>query len=155
MGLINAKEKRSRSGNWGHPNKFEKKNTKISNPLIPERVKYRSSKKYKKKKDRKPWDWVVCPFCKAELPKLSEEEIKKLEKGKFSVYFFPPRVKVCPSCGAKEVEDCPCCHRETWIDKEFTYKHQHNVYSCGFVGKSLQGLPLLDHPENRMYPELV
>lgn len=120
---INNKEKQAAGGNWGHPRKYTKRKTKIPNPLIPECS--RSSRKRKKKKDKKPyiWHFEVCPFCGEERKKLNNKDS-----------WFRNREDFCRKCGAKEVKgECPACHRTAWIKNEY-YKHE-GFYTCGFSGK--------------------
>ena len=124
MELINNKEKQYKGGNWGHPRKFTKKNTKIDDPLIPARGKRRS----KKKREKKVWTWCACPFCGKEIP------IDENYTSTKSLVIFKPRKKECV-CGAK-VTECPCCQRETWV-KDGIHKHYNNVFNCGFTGKKL------------------
>lgn len=124
MGLINNKEKQAAAGNWGHPRKWLKKHTKISDPLIPQRTKGK-----RKKKIKKIWVWKACPFCGKEIP------IDKNYISTDSLVFFKPRLKYC-ECGAK-IDECPCCKKETWL-KDDIYKHYKDMFSCGFVGKKLR-----------------
>lgn len=128
---INHKEQRAVAGNWGHPRKFIKKITKIADPLYPDKP-IKSSKKYKKKV-KKPYiaPYKQCPFCGNELKELPKIESKGLG---FYVSIFVKYERECIKCGAKRVEDCPCCHRHTWLLNE-TYKHQW--LGCGFEGEKL------------------
>lgn len=136
---INNKEKQSQAGNWGKPDAFEQKHTKIPNPLYPPK----SGKKRKKKK-RSSKDYIfkdaICPFCKNELPidKIEKQrqidENKRTKKFGYSCYLvkiFTPRIKKCPYCKARLVKHCPCCKNKTWFRKGI-YKHQY--LSCGFIG---------------------
>ena len=83
----------------------------------------------KKKKVKKEFFWIgeQCPFCKGRLEKLEGSK-----KTGFFWSIFSSYVKEC-KCGAKEVEDCPCCHRETWF-KDRIYKHGDGM-GCGFTGE--------------------
>lgn len=130
---INHKEQRAVAGNWGHPSKFTKKNTKIPDPLYPER-KTKPSKKYKKKiKKQYILPRSICPFCKTKLRELPKEDIDS--SSKLTIFFGYYYEKICAKCGAKKVKDCPSCHETTWyLDK--IYKHQY--YGCGFVGERLK-----------------
>jgi len=83
----------------------------------------------KKKKAKQPFFWrgEQCPFCKGRLKEIPT-------KGKSFWVFFKKFKKEC-ACGAKVVEDCPCCHKETWF-KDEVYKHEKSHYfNCGFTGK--------------------
>ena len=133
MGIINNKEKQAVSGNWGHPSKFEKKNTKIPNPLIKEdRHKGKKRKRKKTGPYRSPFN--CCPFCDTELPFDPE----KTDKSSPSISFFQERLGVCFMCSAKKIEapdTCPGCKSTTFgvWKKNGVYKHQY--HGCGFVGK--------------------
>lgn len=118
---INSKVQQFFGGNWGHPRPYIKKKTEIK-PLRTS-----APKRRKKKKVKKSWFWKACPFC--------GEEIKsKPGENKYSI-FNKIYDKEC-GCGAKEVEECPCCHRKTWFKDEI-YKHEGYI-NCGFVGKKLR-----------------
>jgi hypothetical protein len=138
-GRINNKEKQAVAGNWGHPGKFTKQHTKISDPLIPEKdMSGRAIKKKKKQRRVYKSPYEHCPFCETELPidekKLEEDRIK-FGKMYYRMYIpsFGYRAKECPNCKAKEVIECPACKRHTWMNLEGTYKHMG--LGCGFNGK--------------------
>jgi len=118
---INNKIKQFFSGGWG-----EKLPYKIPEDFGNEEPKTISKKKKKKKK---PFVWRgdICPFCKEELEDDKEKQTTSWSR------LFSPKKDFC-KCGAKKVDDCPACHRETWF-KDSIYKHQK--YGCGFEGKRL------------------
>ena len=125
-------------GNWGKPNKVEKK-VNLPDPVFPEGVRSIPSKKHKKKKIRKIYGGYLCPFCDHELP-LDEERIKQeeIKRSGRSLWFWKDsyRVTTCPNCGCYEVTECPACKSKTWFNpKKRTYKHNHIHSSCGFFGQ--------------------
>jgi len=129
---ITKRMQKGATGNWGHPNKFEKQHTNVKLALedtiihIPAKRKRHIKRKYSFFRD-------ICPFCKTELPIDEKEEEKQRREGVF-FRLFRVRVKICPNCGAFEVLECPSCKRKTWLDiKTHIYKHQGN--ECGFIGK--------------------
>jgi len=133
-GKINNKEKQAVTGNWGHPDKYTKKHTKIPDPLIPE-VKHKRKKKKEKRKYISPFD--RCPHCDNILP-LDPAKIKS--NNARLLFWLQPRLEICPSCGAKRVKKpdcCPACKRTdtVWKSTENVYKHQSMSFGCGFVGK--------------------
>jgi len=118
MMRINKKIMKWAAGNWGKPNKSEKKGTEI--PEFPEVSKHKS----KKKRKRKPWS--VCIFCGNELPKVHEGLHVGLRLFSFGYS------KKCHKCGAREVHSCPNCDRLTWF---LNGKVKHDgCYGCGYEG---------------------
>ena len=111
----------------------------------PDDPKHLSSKKYKPKKEKKPWveTWYVCPFCDSYLGKIEQDKphgyIQSVP-GKYGHWVDNTKTS-CDSCKAFEVHNaCPCCKRNTWFkpdDKTLTtgfYKHD-NKRGCGFYGR--------------------
>jgi len=129
---INNKEKQLRGGNWGHPRPDVKKNTNIKDPLYPE-VPTKHRKKKKKSKGKKEFLWgdESCPFCEGRLKVLNKKLKWLFGRNEYE--------NECHRCGAKEVDDCPCCHRNTWF-KDGIFKHNNKFCKtgCGFIGKRLQ-----------------
>lgn len=144
---INSKEQKAVAGNWGKPG-CEDHNIRTSDQT-KEVAKHTGSKKYKAKKERKPWR--SCPFCGEELPEVVSKEDAKvfckvtiLNGRKFYSYrsgrglFGGIVAKKCRSCGSRTVHECPCCKHETFFNKETkNYKHQSSISACGFNGKKL------------------
>jgi hypothetical protein len=110
-------------GNWGKPNKVEKK-VKLPNPLFKEKVKAKTKKKRIGPKKDVLLSFTACPFCKKELKFLNKEE---------DHWLLGKRQTWCNECGASWVPECPACKLPTWLSKEGIYKH--NFHGCGFTGK--------------------
>lgn len=133
---ITNKEKQYYGGNWGKPTDHGKVTNKIPDDVDDEQVRIKSKRKKKQKKVFK-LGTEDCPFCNKELA-VDEIELKKQEQ-EISIWSFDrfmgrkPRVKFC-ECGAKEVKDCPSCHRATWY-KDLIYKHMPWGSWCTFEGK--------------------
>ena len=130
MTLITNKEKQYYGGNWGKPTDHGKVTNKLpddENPRIPNRKKKRTKRIFK-------WGDEDCPFCGEELP-IDEEATKKAEVQKIWIFFRSDKIraKEC-KCGAKRVEDCPCCHKDTWF-KDKIYKHMKRFMWCTFEGE--------------------
>ena len=119
---ILTKELKKSAGNWGKPNYYEQKNTKL--PVDVEVQKYKGSKKYKKKKTKVNEKGLNhCPFCS-----------KPLNASTWWLMSPDERAKECKNCGAAK-DECPSCHRETWKSKEGIYCHEW--MGCGFKGKAI------------------
>lgn len=130
MNNINNKEKQYAGGNWS-ANKTIKKKTEINDPLCNEVPKHSPSKKYKKKRQRKPF--YSCPFCEEDLNWKVVLTPVKINNQYFSSHNTVYDT-TCTICGAKEVKECPCCKRETFF-KNNIYKHIKNRSACSFIGE--------------------
>jgi hypothetical protein len=135
MVLISRRMLKASAGNYGKPDKVEKK-AKLKEDFFQEEP--RTKAVAKKKKDRKPYVYPgkLCPFCKTELPLDTKRMEEDKQKGKWVVEWMSEyRVKECPVCGAYEVpKKCPACKRNTWYEPTArVYRHQW--LGCGFIGQ--------------------
>jgi len=115
---INNKVKQFFSGGWGEKAEF----------LLPKEFgneEPRQTNKRKKKKVKRDWFAKHCPFCGDVIKRLPDDEKQ---------FSWRRRYDSSCKCGAKEVEDCPCCHRETWMKDEVYAHSDTNWCSCGFRG---------------------
>lgn len=124
---INNKFKQFCQGNWGKPNSAEKMHPLHYDILEADKVKITHKKKHKQKKPYIPYG-AECPFCHEQL---EEDKTQREDKNNWWVLFRNKYKKEC-KCGAFLVQDCPSCHRETWL-KDKIYKHQY--MGCGFEGE--------------------
>ena len=133
--LISRRMLKASAGNWGKPNKVEKKK-ELKESLIQEEPHTKAHRR--KKKDKKPYilPFTQCPFCEKELPidkKRVEEENKKLKNRGLAVLDWMYVVTTCPSCKSYEVTYCPACKRKTWFNPT-TRMYKHQKMGCGFIG---------------------
>lgn len=131
--MITNKVKQSSSGSWGHPTKFEKRETRIK---VPEDDPVKPLHK-RKRRVKKPYisPFCSCPFCQKELP-LDQKAIDTAKKEGKIVFEWSNewRIKECPNCQAYEVVECPACGRKTWFDYNTKY-YKHQWHGCGFNGQ--------------------
>jgi DNA-directed RNA polymerase subunit RPC12/RpoP len=126
--------RKASAGNWGKPDKVEKK-AELKEDFFQEEPRTKSVAK--KKKNKKPYvsPWKLCPFCKSELPLDTKKMEEDKKKGKWVADWLSEyRVKDCPTCGAYEVAKCPACSHKTWYDY-VTKIYKHQWIGCGFIGQ--------------------
>ncbi len=135
MVLITKRMLKFSGGNWGKPDKVEKK-AKLKKELFEEKSKIRTVKK--RNKNKKPYisPYKLCPFCKNELLVDVVKIEKERKESKFVVDWMSEyRIKECSNCGSYEVtKKCPACGNDVWFNP-ITKIYMHQVSGCGFIGK--------------------